>query len=294
MSQDTQDNTYDFGPYEDEYQGVDMRSGESGRGPLILILALGVLLIFAGVVWNTYRQGVRGGDGSLPVLMGDGETFKRAPDNRGGLQVDGQDSGYYNQIDGMGDPARLRTYTQLPQDGDTLAGGREADLAPASLPPSGSEGEGAQIGTSDAPDETVAHQALLAQSRPVPLSASDREAGPADRQPKAEVFTPLQDETIMAEELPARIRFDASGAYQVQLSALRSEAAALTAWRTIQGSKPALYQGGRVQIQKADLGAQGVFYRLRVGAFSNRERADMFCAEVKATGQDCMVVARSG
>jgi hypothetical protein len=59
MTRSTKAQDYDFGPYEDEYRGFDIRDDDSGRGPLILVLALGVLLIFAGVVWNTYRQGVR-------------------------------------------------------------------------------------------------------------------------------------------------------------------------------------------------------------------------------------------
>jgi hypothetical protein len=76
---------YDFGPYEDEYRGFEIRDDESGRGPLILVLALGVLLIFAGVVWNTYRQGVRSTEGGLPVIASDDAPYKRSPDERGGV-----------------------------------------------------------------------------------------------------------------------------------------------------------------------------------------------------------------
>ena len=57
MSRAKSEPDYDFGPYEDEYRGFEIRDDETGRGPLTLVLALGVLLIFAGVVWNTYRQG---------------------------------------------------------------------------------------------------------------------------------------------------------------------------------------------------------------------------------------------
>ena len=54
----------DFGPYEEEYRGFEIRDDETARGPLILTLAIGVLIVFAAVVWNTYRQGVRPQDGA--------------------------------------------------------------------------------------------------------------------------------------------------------------------------------------------------------------------------------------
>ncbi len=79
MSRAPREPEYDFGPYEDEYRGFEIRDDETGRGPLILVLALGVLLIFAGVVWNTYRQGVRPTQGGLPVIASDTAPYKRSP-----------------------------------------------------------------------------------------------------------------------------------------------------------------------------------------------------------------------
>ena len=83
------------------------------------------------------------------------------------------------------------------------------------------------------------------------------------------------------------------GTYQVQLSALRSQDAAQSAWTQLQSSAPDLFKGANLDIQRADLGAKGVFYRLRVGSFANREAAKGFCADVKAAGKDCMVVAKA-
>ena len=91
MSRANREPEYDFGPYEDEYRGFEIRDDETGRGPLILVLALGVLLIFAGVVWNTYRQGVRSTEGGLTVITSDTAPYKRAQDERGGLEDAGQD-----------------------------------------------------------------------------------------------------------------------------------------------------------------------------------------------------------
>jgi hypothetical protein len=43
-------------------------------------------------------------------------------------------------------------------------------------------------------------------------------------------------------------------------------------------------------IQRADLGSEGVFYRLRVGAFADRSEASAFCDAVKEAGANCIVV----
>ena len=71
-----------------------------------------------------------------------------------------------------------------------------------------------------------------------------------------------------AEPLP-QFAFSDGGEYLVQLAAFRTQDAAESAWSRVSKKSPALYSGAGKRIQRADLGAKGVFYRLRVGAFSN-------------------------
>lgn len=278
MSRAKSEPEYDFGPYEDEYRGFEIRDDDSGRGPLILVLALGVLLIFAGVVWNTYRQGVRPTEGGLPVIASDTAPYKRSPDERGGVEVAGQDKAYYDSMDGLGDPAMQKTAAaRNPIDirrrnADSLAGG------PSQLPPV----EGAEE-----PPKIVFAESME----------------PVDAQPETQIQISVakpviegSTSNVIQETAPAEIavsRFVAAGTYQVQLSALRSEDAAKTAWTRLQNAAPDLFDGAELDIQKADLGAKGVFYRLRVGSFADRAAAKGFCADVKATGKDCMVVAKA-
>ena len=264
---------YDFGPYEDEYRGFEIRDDDSGRGPLILILALGVLLIFAGVVWNTYRQGVRPAEGGLPVIASDEAPYKRSPDERGGLEVAGQDKGYYDSMDGLGDPAVQQAAARDPIDirrraQPTLDGGPlppiEADEAPANI--------------------------VYAEADPAPEPAADEpEITIAAVQPVTRTAPPVVPEV----SAQTTARFATNGAYQVQLAALRSESAAQSAWTGLLDSAPDLFTGAKLDIQRADLGARGVFYRLRIGTFADRAAAKGFCADVKAAGKDCMVVAKA-
>ncbi|ODN69258.1 Sporulation related domain protein [Methylobrevis pamukkalensis] len=47
--------------------------------------------------------------------------------------------------------------------------------------------------------------------------------------------------------------------------------------------------GLQADIQRADLGAKGVFYRVRVGPMSSREEAARVCSQLKSAGGDCLV-----
>ena len=44
-------------------------------------------------------------------------------------------------------------------------------------------------------------------------------------------------------------------------------------------------------IQRADLGARGTFYRVRVGPAASRSEAVQFCESLKSQGADCFVAS---
>ena len=91
-------------------------------------------------------------------------------------------------------------------------------------------------------------------------------------------------------DLSPQFAFSDSGQYLVQVAAFRSQDAAEAAWRKSSAEHPDLYRGAGKRIQRADLGAKGVFYRLRVGGFSQKTEADAFCDALKAQGDNCIVV----
>jgi hypothetical protein len=116
-------------PFEDDYRGFDIRDDETARGPLILALAIGVLLVFGAVVWNTYRQGVRSNGAGLPSVIADSQPYKRVPEVRGGLEVRDTDKRFYDQMDASERPAE---YANLDggNESDLLQGGPPIDLRP--------------------------------------------------------------------------------------------------------------------------------------------------------------------
>ncbi len=45
-----------------------------------------------------------------------------------------------------------------------------------------------------------------------------------------------------------------------------------------------------LNVQRADLGDRGIFYRIRSGPFPNRAAAQDMCAQIKAAKLACLVV----
>lgn len=279
-------NDSDLGPYEEEYRGFEIRDDETARGPLILTLAIGVLIVFAAVVWNTYRQGVRPQDGALPMVVAEAQPYKRVPDDRGGVQIDDLDRRLYNVIDGSdGEPQQAARHVSSRSDGQ-LRGGPPTDLRPQSSDDAAAPDTPPDLPEPDTSRETAAQGQVTAESLPVLPEQQETQA-----RETPEVAEPVQMAAVEPEPAPAsRFAFQTGGSYVVQISALRSESAATDAWKRARRSYPEIFDGASMSIERADLGARGVFYRLRAGAFGSREGASDFCSAYKAEGGDCIVV----
>jgi cell division septation protein DedD len=251
---------------DDEYRGFDAGGEESARGPLILALAVGVMLVFGAVIWNTYRAGVRDELGGVPSILADAAPYKRAPDTPGGIEVPDTDKRFYDQLDASERPQVETASLDVTGPAEALSGGPPMELRPGMA-------EAAPV----SPAISAADIAPLAEAAPAAPEA-------------VEVAPPVASVPAEAEPSP-QFAFSGDGQFLVQVAAFRSEAAADDAWRKAAAAEPSLYRGAAKHIQKADLGAKGVFYRLRIGTFAERSEAAAFCTALKDSGSNCIVVS---
>jgi len=86
--------------------------------------------------------------------------------------------------------------------------------------------------------------------------------------------------------------FVSSGRYVAQLAALQSESAVDPAWRRYASRAPELFAQAHLDVERADLGQRGVYFRVRAGYFADRANAARFCERIRQMGQDCIVAAR--
>ena len=81
--------------------------------------------------------------------------------------------------------------------------------------------------------------------------------------------------------------------YLVQVNSQRSEQAAWSAWKTFQKKYAKLLAARQAIVQKADLGQDGIVYRLRITGLTTQSEAKTLCATLKSQGISCFV-AKAG
>ena len=81
----------------------------------------------------------------------------------------------------------------------------------------------------------------------------------------------------------------AGGAYLVQVSAQKSEAEAQSSYKMLQQKYPSVLGGREPTIRRAEIGQNGVWYRVHVGSFATAEQATAFCNNLKDAGGQCIV-----
>lgn len=259
-----------YAPPPEDYETFDARDGEpERRGPILLIAAVAVLVLFAALVWNAYRLGVRE-RGEAPVIVAEDEPYRQRPADPGGYETPGQDIEAYE-----------------------LRSGESRESEAAGVRP-GPEEPAARDSDAETQSETGTQTTELPEVRIEPVDADriDAEDEPAAIEPAPE---PEEQAPARAEPEPAPAReapAPATGTHVVQIAAFRSRAEAEEGWIAFTSRFPELASGRSPSIVEADLGDRGIYYRLRIAGFENRDAATRYCTTLSARGQDCLVAAR--
>jgi hypothetical protein len=268
---------------------------EGSRLPLLIVLALLVLAMFGGVVWLAYTQGVARGRGETPVLTAANGPERVAPPQGGGNTVPYQGFKIYEQPAPPDDSAEAGPAPSPPPPAALKPAPVEAGPAPAPKPVAAAPATPAKPAPAATPPKSVA--ALIQQANSVPEPAKPAAKvppPPAKSAAPARPATPgvatsapraLGTQTAAATPAPAV----ASGAYMLQIGSYKSQADAEAAWKSYKTRHAALLSGYSDNIQQADLGEKGTWYRLRIGGLSDREVATALCDRLKADGGACIL-----
>jgi hypothetical protein len=82
---------------------------------------------------------------------------------------------------------------------------------------------------------------------------------------------------------------DVADNFRIQLAALKSEAEANKTWNRILAKHNDVLGPLTVHIVRADLGTQGIYYRVQAGPFADKASAKAACDKLKSAGQQCLV-----
>lgn len=230
------------------------------KGPMLLVITALLVVAFVVVVWSTFKSGVRERGGPPHIAAAEG-SFKSVPDDIGGAAVPDTDKTVYDTVSGE-DTAPVQSFAAGAEEPVDRASIATVDPMPAQKPmrdePSlrGAGDEGAPL--PPAPDE-------LASAKPAP-------------KPAAVAVKPAAAEPVAK----------ATGSVMIQIAAGRDMAQANAFWTKATSKFPEL-KAYTKDIQEADLGDKGMFYRVRAKGFASKADASAFCAKMKAGGLDCMV-----
>jgi cell division septation protein DedD len=273
----------------DELEDFDDEDSEEERGLSgLVVLLMGVVMLgaLASVVWIAYKQGVRNGQaqGGTPYVQADPEPLKI--ENNVADDANNGDLAVYDRLGGEDtDPVEV------------IAEGPEEPVARGSEDPIG-----AIAGQSAAPvhaDDAVADRiAELAKADEALSSDPAAATAPPAVKPEPKPATaPTSASTSPAAETPKpTVTYRAGGAlagsHLVQIGAFRSEAEADGQWSKMQGKLGSYLEGKSEDIERADLGDKGIFYRLRIGPFASSDEAKSYCSGLKERGTDCLIKAK--
>ncbi|MBB5519477.1 SPOR domain-containing protein [Amphiplicatus metriothermophilus] len=270
--------------YEEEYEEYDEFDDEDEERGLsgLVVLLMGVVMLgaFASIVWIAYHQGMKAGSreaGGAPYVAADPEPLKIENPERPLLAENRRE--IYDKIGGA--------------EGETvevLASQREEPIAregETAFSPAGNDPFGADEPIGESEEDGIA--ALAARNGA--LSEEPAVPAPANAAPETRAATP---------PTPARAETQTSasavgalaGTHLVQVGAFGSEDEAMVQWSRLQGRLGDYLDGKAPDVERADLGERGVFYRLRVGPFASADSAASYCEGLKQRGQDCLVRAK--
>jgi len=291
---------------------------ENAPGFARFIPALVVLFAFGGFIslaWYAYHTGTQSvNEEDLVVVEADKTPMKEKPMDPGGMKFMNQDKSIYDTFSGnQANPPKVEHVMPAPEEpiakpeptSDTQTWVNDKITKDVT------DKKAEQILTSDKQKNAAAAQQVVkpvdaarAKSEDsgivthVATTKSYEEKKPAEH--VAEALKPTETKAVISESISNKVDLklekakaeaakpSATGAAKIQLGAYASEEEAKNAWGRLQKKFPELADK-TVYVVKADLGAKGIFYRLRAGGVGDAAAAKSLCAKLTAKGQACLV-----
>ena len=250
----------------DENESVD----DGSRLPLLIVIALVVLAAFAGVVWLAYTQGVERGRADTPRVVVAGGHPSKADGSQSsltGLKI------YQASPNAAGSTSRAHARSPASEVPALRSSANSATDSPDEAPAAPS-----------APPSTLASRAAPATPKQAPPAPQIATRAPAQLAPPRAAATLSPQNTAE----PASPQTTPLQGILLQIGSYKSEAEASKSWRAYK-ARHAVVAGYQMDVREVDLGARGIWYRLRVGSFSDRQSAIGVCEKLRADGANCII-----
>jgi cell division septation protein DedD len=275
-------NTHQRGVYQPAMDNIpiydlsdeEIEEEEHSRLPLLIVIALLVLAAFAGVVWLAYNQGVaRGRAGAAIVIAAPDGPVRTAPVDGGGTPTPYTGLKVYGQ---PLPPDQEAQASSLASSSQTKIPASSAGFTPSRAQP---------VGASEAPPVRLNPETptVIAPQIPSPV--------PARQTVQTAAVAPAPTIASAAPASAASVASAVSGKAVLQIGAYESPEIANGAWTAFRSRYADVAATLAQDVQRADLGAKGTWYRLRVGPFADKAAANAACEKLRSEGGTCFVAA---
>ncbi len=272
-------------------KSVLTQSSQSSKpiGGIITVL-IGVFLA-ALVLWYIVGKYFVSGDSEIelapPVITADNEVVKERPEDVGGMEILGKDKSVYNRISrsNSNEPERIIRRVETP------------------VPAPVEQKEKVKVQVMDTGSPLIHDMNAQKTGAPKPTlpkalaeTSITKAMGTVVAEPKAEerkvevkpVYTPQKTE-VKPVPVPAKPVVAKKGDWKIQILSSRDKNAVAKTWESLKSKHSDLLGDITHEVVEADLGAKGMFYRLRIGGFTDRKQADDLCSKLKIRKLDCIV-----
>lgn len=261
-------------------------------------------VVLAGIVgWFVLSPRYAQNDtAEIPVIRRPQAAVKVQPSDPGGMEILNQDKTVYNIIDKTSGGEKPSVEKLLPPPEEP-----QIPVVSAAAPATGTtaaadtatEIKKSEVKAAEEIKETAPSQVLISQAQEIIKTEEKKNAAPA--QPVKEPAPAAEQEkkivnlpSIAATEpQPAAPAVAESGKipagqWTVQLMSSPNQKAVQSSWTNL-SKKHAFLAPLPHEVEAADLGTKGTYYRLYAGAFADRTGADSLCGQIKNAGGSCIV-----
>lgn len=269
-----------------DFELIAKSQPDKGRGLWLWVI---LVLVLAGGGWAgwMYMQDQEAEElaaqGGAPMILAPKFPLKEKPSDPGGMKVPDRDKVVYDRMAGDDGAA---TATKV----ERLLPPPEAPIEPPKAAPQVLEPKAEMPAPAKTPEPPAPPKAVEPAPEPAPASKPVAKVEPKveakpepapEPKPVAKV-EPKPAATAAATGTPGQ-------GYMVQLSAVRNEANAKSEWDRLSKKHADILGGLQMVIQRADLGAKGVFYRVRGGWFADRAEAKAVCDALGKRNVGCLI-----
>lgn len=269
------------------------RGGQRRSRRFPRLVALVVVLAFVGIVWYAFSQGQQMGISQVtPVIKADNEPFKVKPEQPGGMEIPHQDKMIYEELQGKNAeqvPEKLLPPPEKPVDMAAAETPAVEPLTPVTDPSQPLPTQN----VAERPAPAMQHaDPKIEELKPIaPVTPQKTEPTPAPvkkAEPKPEIKAEPKAEAKV-EKKPAAT----GGSSRIQLASLPDKGQAEKAAASVKSKFSDLLDGRTVTVRAAQIPGKGIFYRVQVDGYKDKDSAQQACAAFKAKGQGCIYVAPS-